>query len=154
MNAQEMTDTEVYKLGLEILLDKLGTAGRKRFLGQCKPGKGDYTTERHKWLDKLDMDTIINEVHELHKQEHIETAHPKPIKNVCDMTDREVYRSGLRAITGKLGHSGLVQFLRHCKSPMSLYTTDEYKWSENTEQKIRLAEKRKEDEANKDKKKE
>ena len=51
MNIQDMTDAEVYELGLEILLDKLGPTGRLRFLGRCKPHTSDYTAERHEWLD-------------------------------------------------------------------------------------------------------
>ena len=50
MNIRDMTDAEVYELGLEILLNKLGYAGAVRFLEQCRPASGDYTAERHKWL--------------------------------------------------------------------------------------------------------
>ena len=50
MNLQDMTDAEVYEIGLEILLDELGPAGRLRFLGKCKPCTGDYTIERHEML--------------------------------------------------------------------------------------------------------
>lgn len=34
-------------------------AGTMRFLEQCEPDTGDYTAERHKWLDSLDMETIM-----------------------------------------------------------------------------------------------
>ena len=37
MNIRDMTDTEIYEMGLEILLDKLGCAGTIRFLEQCEP---------------------------------------------------------------------------------------------------------------------
>lgn len=145
MNLQDMTDSEVYELGLEILLEKLGPTGRGRFLGQCEPAKGDYTAERHQWLDNLDMETILWEVQELRKQKEVENL--EPTKSVHDMTDREVYRVGLSAISGKLGPSGLMQFLRLCKSSMSLYSTDDYNWADKLDKKTVLAENQKEAEA-------
>ena len=137
-----MTDTEVYELGLEILLEKLGPIGRGRFLEQCESVEGDYTTERHKWLDNLDMETIMQEVQELRKQKEAENL--EPTKSVHDMTDREVYRVGLSAISGKLGPSGLMQFLRLCKSSMSFYSTDDYNWADKLDKKTVLAENQKE----------
>lgn len=69
MNLQDMTDAEVYEIGLEILLDELGPAGRLRFLGKCKPCTGDYTIERHEWLDDIqDIKTIVKRIQE--KMEH------------------------------------------------------------------------------------
>ena len=63
MNIRDMTDAEVYELGLQILLDKLGTTGRLRFLEQCKPCTGDYTAERHESLDNTaDIKTIVKRI--------------------------------------------------------------------------------------------
>ena len=45
MNVQDMTDAEVYRQGLEVLLDTLGDAGTIRFLEQCEPSSGDYTAK-------------------------------------------------------------------------------------------------------------
>ena len=109
-----MTDAEVYKQGLEILLDKLGYAGAARFLEQCKPASGDYTVERHKWLDKLDRETIIQGIQELRQKQQM-APEGKPLKDVSEMTDIELYRFGLSAISGKLGPSGLARFLRQCQ---------------------------------------
>ena len=52
MNANDMTDAEVYERGIEILLDRLGPAGLFQFLRQCKPCSGDYTAERQKWISQ------------------------------------------------------------------------------------------------------
>ena len=54
MNVLKMTNIEFFELGIATLLEKLGPAGVSRFLRQCEPGIGDYTAERHKWLDKID----------------------------------------------------------------------------------------------------
>ncbi len=144
MDVQDMTDTEIYKLGLEILLEKLGPMGRVRFLGQCEPANGNYTADRHKWLDNLDMEAIMQEVQELRKRKQEEAANNNPENNIHDMTDREVYRVGLSVISSKLGPSGLMQFLRLCKSTMSLYSTDDYNWGDKLDKKTVLAENQKE----------
>ena len=113
MNLQDMTDAEVYEIGLEILLDELGPAGRLRFLGKCKPCTGDYTIERHEWLDDTQgIKTIVKRI-----QEKRELKQPTP-KNINDMSDIEVYELGLKAISGKLGPLGIVRFVR-------LFDTDE-----------------------------
>ena len=114
MNVRDITDAEVYEIGFEVLLDKLGHAGTIRFLQQCEPAMGDYTVERHEWLDGLDMETIMQGIQKLRKekQESPKDEQPKPIG---EMTDLEVYRFGLSAISGKMGVSGQMRFLRLCK---------------------------------------
>ena len=112
MNGQDVTDAEVYELGLEVLLDKLGPAGTIRFLQQCEPTTGDYTVERHKWLDNLDMETVMQAIQELRQKK--KGPKNEPPKAISDMTDLEVYRFGL-SISGKMGASGQMRFLRLCK---------------------------------------
>ena len=114
MDIRDMQDREVYERGFEVLLDKLGPTGTIRFLKQCKPATGDYTAERHKWLDKLDMETILQEIQEL-RQKKQENPQSEPPKALNQMTDLEVYRLGLSAISEKLGPSGQMRFLRQCK---------------------------------------
>ena len=41
MDARKMTDLEIYELGIELLIDKLGPAGMMRFFWQSDPGKGN-----------------------------------------------------------------------------------------------------------------
>ena len=50
MNVLEMTDSELYEMGLKELKAQLGPAYTARFLQQCKPSEYDYTVERHKLL--------------------------------------------------------------------------------------------------------
>ncbi len=47
MNTFEMTDSELYEMGVKILTDKLGASEVSRFIRQCQPGKGDYSVDRH-----------------------------------------------------------------------------------------------------------
>jgi hypothetical protein len=51
-----MTPTELRRKGFQALVDTLGYADAIRFLRQYAPGQGDYTKERHQWLDSLTMD--------------------------------------------------------------------------------------------------
>ncbi|RJP36163.1 MAG: hypothetical protein C4547_07940 [Phycisphaerales bacterium] len=53
-----MTDPEVRRAGLEALSERLGPAGMIRFLRMFDPGRGDYTEERHQWLDQLTLEDI------------------------------------------------------------------------------------------------
>jgi hypothetical protein len=34
----------------------------ERFLQQFENGSGDYSAERHEWLGKFDVDTIVQEI--------------------------------------------------------------------------------------------
>ncbi len=62
MNAQTMSPEQIREAGLAALRRELGVVGMVRFLQQFEMGHGDYTEERHAWLDQLDLDTIITEI--------------------------------------------------------------------------------------------
>ncbi len=55
-----MTPTldQIRRAGLEALREKLGVAGMVRFLRQFDNGHGDYSAERHAWVDKTTLDEI------------------------------------------------------------------------------------------------
>ncbi|MBM3131046.1 MAG: hypothetical protein FJ009_20765 [Chloroflexi bacterium] len=59
-----MTDEQIRVTGLAALLEKLGPDGMIRFLQQFETGTGDYSTERHRWVDQLDMDLLIKKLRE------------------------------------------------------------------------------------------
>jgi hypothetical protein len=58
MNTAELTLDEIRSRGYAALLRELGPAGYVRFIQQFRTGRGDYTAERHQWLDKLTMDDV------------------------------------------------------------------------------------------------
>ena len=62
MSATTMTMEEVRTAGLEALKRELGLVGMIRFLQQFETGQGNYTEDRHQWLDNLDIDTIVAEI--------------------------------------------------------------------------------------------
>ena len=57
-----MTDEEIRTRGLEAVRRELGPAGLIRFLRQFRLGHGDYSVERHEWLDKLSLEEIVDEI--------------------------------------------------------------------------------------------
>jgi len=59
---EPMTLEEIREAGLKALLRELGPVGMVRFLQQFETGKGDYSVERHEWLGKFDVDTIVQEI--------------------------------------------------------------------------------------------
>ncbi|MBI4579941.1 MAG: hypothetical protein HY718_09585 [Planctomycetes bacterium] len=54
-----MTLPEVRREGFQALLDRLGPADTIRFLQQYDAGRGDYTRDRHIWLDPVEDEEII-----------------------------------------------------------------------------------------------
>lgn len=47
-----MSMQQIRENGLEALARELGVSGMVRFLQQFETGQGDYSTERHQWLDQ------------------------------------------------------------------------------------------------------
>ena len=60
IDTTNMTPAEIRRAGLEILARELGPYGFVCFLQQFEKGSGDYTAERHQWLDDVDIDTILD----------------------------------------------------------------------------------------------
>jgi hypothetical protein len=57
-----MTLHEIRREGVQALLDRLGPAGTVRFLQQYELGRGDYTKERHRWLDGVTIDEVVKDI--------------------------------------------------------------------------------------------
>ena len=57
-----MTPIELNRKGFKALVDALGYVDAVKFLHQFYPGSGNYTEERHQWLDQLTMEDIITDI--------------------------------------------------------------------------------------------
>lgn len=57
-----MTPVELMRKGFQSLVDTLGYADAVRFIRQFDKGSGNYTEERHQWLDKLSLDDILADI--------------------------------------------------------------------------------------------
>ncbi len=59
---RSMTLPEIWRAGIEALMERLGPAGMLQFLQLIDPGHGDYTKDRHAWLDDLTIDDVARSV--------------------------------------------------------------------------------------------
>ena len=58
MRVKEFPLRELNKRALRAIAQALGPAGLIRYLQQDEGGTGDYTKDRHKWLDKVSIEEI------------------------------------------------------------------------------------------------
>ena len=140
MDVLKITDSEVYKLGIEALTGKLGVAGVSRFLKQIQPLTGDYSIERHKWLDNLpDRDTLIEQIRQAGKDAEAErnrisklktyvSKNGKPLAtHIRKISDEDLYKLGLEALVDKLSIAGMPRFIRLCAPGTGPYAIDKHK---------------------------
>ncbi|AHJ26745.1 hypothetical protein BMF81_01052 [Nodularia spumigena UHCC 0039] len=59
------TQNEIIQQGYDALINSLGVADTIRFIQYFHPGKGDYTKERHQWLDQKTLANVLVEMKEL-----------------------------------------------------------------------------------------
>lgn len=57
-----MSDEEFGRHALDILQRELGVDGLARFLRVYRAGKGDYTRDRHRWLNGVGVQEIMSEI--------------------------------------------------------------------------------------------
>lgn len=65
MNIEPTNLFQIRQLGLEILSRELGPVAMIKFLQQYEVGTGDYSRERHQWLDKITIDDIAEKARRL-----------------------------------------------------------------------------------------
>jgi hypothetical protein len=64
VNANTMTPQQIREAGMAALARELGVVGMIRFMQQFELGKGDYSKDRHQWLDHYSVDDITHIVSE------------------------------------------------------------------------------------------
>ncbi len=62
MITQTRTLEEIRLMGLDALSRELGPVGVVRFLQQFETGHGDYSTDRHQWLDQLTVEEAVAQI--------------------------------------------------------------------------------------------
>lgn len=65
MDTTMMTPEQIRTVGMRALSRELGATGLVRFLQQFEMGHGDYTAERHDWLDPYTVQDIVQQIREL-----------------------------------------------------------------------------------------
>ena len=153
MNLLKMTNIELFELGIETLLAKLGPTGVSRFLKQCEPGRGDYAIERHAWLDKIDRETGIKEIkkiqnaHKAGQSDRKFASLAKKVlagegkllpKKVQKLTDMELYELAVEILTEKLTPGGVIGFFLQCNPVTGDCAVNRYTWLDKLEKGIVL----------------
>jgi hypothetical protein len=64
MTVKQRSLEEIRRLGYEVLARELGPVDFIRFVQQFGTGSGNYTEERHLWLDPLDGATLAERIQE------------------------------------------------------------------------------------------
>jgi hypothetical protein len=59
---EKMSDEDFERHALAILHRELGLDGLARFLRLYRSGSGDYTRDRHRWLEGATIQEIMSEV--------------------------------------------------------------------------------------------
>jgi hypothetical protein len=68
MNTQTMTLEQIRAAGMAALTRELGVVGMIRFMQQFETGSGNYSNDRHQWLDEQDVDLIARRIEEKRKK--------------------------------------------------------------------------------------
>jgi hypothetical protein len=55
----ELSEEEFERRTLAVIHREFGPGGVARFISDFRSGKGDYTRDRHQWLDGLTLDDIL-----------------------------------------------------------------------------------------------
>lgn len=58
VKARKRTKAALMREGFAALIDKLGIADAIRFVQMHRPGEGDYTRDRHAWLDSMTVEEV------------------------------------------------------------------------------------------------
>ena len=56
------TQNEIIEQGYQALVDSLGVVDAIRFIQYFSPGKGDYTRDRHQWLEQKSLDDVLRDI--------------------------------------------------------------------------------------------
>ncbi|MDP8982893.1 MAG: hypothetical protein M3O35_20140 [Acidobacteriota bacterium] len=56
---EQLSDEQFERYAFDVLRRELGIDGLARFLRLYRSGNGDYTRERHKWLQGLRVEEIL-----------------------------------------------------------------------------------------------
>ena len=144
MNILEMTDSEIYELGMKALIRKFGATKTQWFIQQCQPGTGDYSVDRHQLLANLpDIDTIVKRIQEREATREVEERaracrFAASQSEIQKMTDLEIYEIGSRVLTKTLGVAGSMNFLRQCQELNGGYPIDRIENMEEAKENIKF----------------
>ncbi len=72
------TQQEIIRQGYQALVNSLGVVDAIRFIQHFTPAQGDYTTDRHEWLDQTPLEDILTSMRQ--RREDDETQYDEIIE--------------------------------------------------------------------------
>lgn len=72
------TQQEIIRQGYQALVNSLGVVDAIRFIQHFTPGQGDYTKDRHEWLDQTPLEDILTSMRQ--RREDDETQYDEIIE--------------------------------------------------------------------------
>ncbi len=61
--------SEINHEAMRVLVRELGIVRALRFMGQYRTGAGDYTADRHQWLDDLPpLDVLVEQAQQIDRE--------------------------------------------------------------------------------------
>lgn len=63
-----MTQNEIIEKGYQASIDSLGVVDAIRFIQYFSLGKGDYTKERHQWLEEKSLQDVFKEIEQFQEK--------------------------------------------------------------------------------------
>lgn len=69
-----MPPVELNRKGFKALVDALGYTDAIRFIRQYNNGSGDYTKERHQWLDQSTVEDIFTQIEQAREKDSSDAA--------------------------------------------------------------------------------
>ncbi|MBI3195446.1 MAG: hypothetical protein HYZ34_13425 [Ignavibacteriae bacterium] len=64
MDIKTLSPNQIRNIGFDALVKELGPVGMVRFLQYFETGTGDYTKERHHWLDEQTVQDVVKTLKE------------------------------------------------------------------------------------------
>ncbi|WP_292766951.1 hypothetical protein [Nostoc sp. NOS(2021)] len=127
IDVSKLTQTEIQKLGIDTLSLALGPAGMGLFMHQFDLGSGDYTRDRDEILGNPTIEEIFARIQE-RRISQVESSDVLPkvtnmkMLDVTKLTQAEMRRLGIEALTKTLGHAGMARFMQQFEMGSGDYT--------------------------------
>lgn len=63
------TQQEIIQQGYQALVNSLGVVDAIRFIQHFTPGQGDYTRDRHQWLDQTALEDVLESMRQQREED-------------------------------------------------------------------------------------
>lgn len=74
MKAEPTDLYQIRKIGIEVLNRELGPVATIKFLQQYESGSGDYSLERHEWIDNFSIEDIVREANKIRERNKVDIS--------------------------------------------------------------------------------